>query len=104
MALVCYRKHVTFSRRCPELLVTAFSVRKFGFDPGAVLVRFAVDTLTLGVVFFSPNTSGFSPVSVIPPALHTLVHFNSTLIRTSETSNKPTVVLISDEKLDRQVL
>jgi hypothetical protein len=61
MAAVCYRKQETcsFLTQMPQLLVTAFSARKFGFDPGSVLVGFAVDTTALGVFFVSEYFGGF---------------------------------------------
>jgi branched-subunit amino acid transport protein len=37
----------------------------------------------------------FSPVSIIPPLLHTHLHVNSALIRSSEPSNKALLYLIS---------
>jgi hypothetical protein len=50
-------------------LVSDLSPRKPGFDPRSVHVRLVVDKVALGQVFL--RVRPFSPVSVIPPMLHT---------------------------------
>jgi hypothetical protein len=50
-------------------VVAALSPRRPGFDPRTVYVRFVVDTVALGRVFLP--VLRFSPVSIIPPKLHT---------------------------------
>ena len=53
------------------------SPRKPQFDPRLVHVRFAVDELALGHVPL--RTPRFSPVSTVPPTLHTHLHLLITL-------------------------
>jgi hypothetical protein len=62
-------------------LVTFFSTRRPGFDPGAVRERFAVDQVALGQDFHRVLRP--SPVSIIPVTLYTYLQVNTTLNRRS---------------------
>jgi len=53
---------------------------RIGFDPRSVHVRFGVEEMALELVFLRMHR--FSPVTVIPPTLHTLCV--SLLLRTKE--------------------
>jgi len=61
------------------LLLSLLSVylRRPGFDPKSVHVRFVVDKVSLGQVFLRLLQT--SPVSVIPPVLHTDSFINTLL-------------------------
>jgi hypothetical protein len=58
------REAVPWLRRLAGCLL----LRRPGFDPGSVLVRFVVYKVTLGQVFL--RALRFSPVNFIPPMLH----------------------------------
>jgi len=71
----CFYSHVflPWLRR----LVAEFSMLCPGFDPRLVHVRFVVHNVALGQV--SLPVFHFSPVSVIPPTLHTSLHLHVAL-------------------------
>jgi hypothetical protein len=73
-----YVTYTNFSR-CRPWHDSGLSPRSLGFDPGPVHVRYAVDRLALWQVFLP--ILRFSPVSIVPPMLHTRLHLNTTLIR-----------------------
>jgi hypothetical protein len=64
--------------------IAGLSPQSTGFDPMSEYVTFVVENLTLGKglhrVFL------FSPVSIIPPTLHTHLHLNTALVRTERQS------------------
>ena len=90
---------VPWLRRC----VAGLSPRRAGFDPRSVSVRFAVEKVavsqvSLPVLLFSPcqhhsNNAPLSPVSTIPPVLHSplsaLFHQCSTLPCQHHSTNAP---------------
>jgi hypothetical protein len=57
----------------------ALRPRRPGFNPRSVRVRFVVDEVALGQVFFL--VLRFSPVSIIPPVLHSLLHIQVAVTR-----------------------
>jgi hypothetical protein len=59
-------------------LVTGLSPRRPGFAPGSIHVGFAVDKVALGHV--SLRVLRFSPVSIIPPSLSTLISSGECII------------------------
>ena len=62
-------------------LVTGLSAPRPRFNPGPVRVRFVVGKVTLGQI--SLHIFRFSPVSVIPPIIHTPLYININLLRTT---------------------
>jgi hypothetical protein len=70
-----------FSSDLPSLrrLVAGFSPCRPVFDPRPINVRFVVDKITMGQVFL--QVLRFSPVSIIPPTLHTNLHPHLALTR-----------------------
>jgi hypothetical protein len=61
------------------------SLRRPGFDPGPIRVRFMVDQVVLDQV--ADQAIWFCSVSIIPPKLHTNLHLHATRIwRTVEWS------------------
>ena len=60
-------------------LVAGFSPRRPVFNPRPVDVRFVMDKMTMGQVLL--QVLRFSPVSIIPPILHTHLHPHLDLTR-----------------------
>ena len=52
------------------------------FNPGLGKVRFMVDILAMGQIFF--QVLQFSPVSIIPPMLHTHRHLHVAFTRMTD--------------------
>ena len=59
---------------CLRPLVTSVSLRRSGFDPGPVIVRFVIVKVALGHVFF--RVLLYFLVNIIPPMLLTHANFN----------------------------
>jgi hypothetical protein len=59
---------------CLMWLVDGLSRRRSGLEPEALRVRFVVDNVSLGQVFLP--VLRFSPVSIIPSLLHTLLYLH----------------------------
>jgi hypothetical protein len=81
-AYVCIiRVNFLLEKALPWLrrLVAGLSPRRPGFDPRSVHMGFVVDKVALGLVFLP--VLQFSPVSIIPPMLHTHLHLHIALIR-----------------------
>ena len=62
-------------------LVTGLSPRGPGFEPSLVHVRFAADEVELGQVLLPVLL--LSPISIIPPLLHTHLHLHVAVTRTN---------------------
>jgi hypothetical protein len=57
----------------------SLSPRRDGFDPRAVHVRYVVEKVALGQVFF--RVLRLSPVNIIPAMLHTHVYLDTAVTR-----------------------
>jgi len=76
-----------YKLNCQDLkrLFAGFSLRTSGFDPRSVRVKFVVDNVAMGRVFFPPVLR-FSPVRMISPMLLTQLPIRFDLTRRTKTS------------------
>jgi hypothetical protein len=72
-------------------LIAGLSLQRTRFDRTSEHITFVVDNLTLGKDLH--RVLLLSPVSIIPPMLHTPLHLNTALVRSTSRKNLRTFKL-----------